>query len=354
MPKKAKELEALAVSKLKAPGLHMVGVVAGLGLQVSATGARSWVLRAMVGGKRRDIGLGGYPDVTLAGAREKARQYRESIDQGKNPIDERRAAKSALQAAVSAALYFEDAAAQYITANEAEWRNAKHAQQWRNTLEKYAYPVIGRVLVGDIGLPQILAVLNPIWTTKTETATRVRGRMEAVLDWAIASQYRAGPNPARWRGHLDKILAKPSKVAKRKHHTALPLADLGAFMARLRAMEGSAARALEFAILTATRSGEVRGATWSEIDLDAAIWEVPAERMKAQKKHKVPLSDAALAILKAIERPDDAKPTDLVFPAPRGGTYSDMSLLAVTRRMKVAAVPISTYQVQATVVPNFK
>ncbi|MDP3612071.1 MAG: site-specific integrase, partial [Rubrivivax sp.] len=218
----------------------------------------------------------------------------------------------------------------------AGWKNAKHAQQWENTLAQHAYPVLGDVLVRDVKLPQVLAVIEPIWTTTNETAVRLRGRMELVLDWATARGLRDGTNPARWRGHLDKLLAKPSKVNNREHHAALPVGDVGAFMARLRSAEGMGARALEFAILTAARSGEVRGATWAEIDADAKVWTVPGARMKAGKEHRVPLSDAALALLAALPQ---GKPDALVFRAPRGGALSDMTLTAVLRRMDVPAVP---------------
>ena len=336
MGRKADELGALAVSRLTAPGLHFVGGVSGLALQISASGARSWVLRAMVGGKRRDMGLGGFPDVTLAGARGAAREARAKIKAGIDPIAEGRAARSALRASVAAAITFELASRQYIEAHEPGWRNAKHAQQWRNTLETYANPVIGGVLVRDVALPQVLAVLEPIWREKTETASRLRGRIESVLDWATARGYRDGLNPARWRGHLDTLLPAPRKVAKSDHHAALPVSELGAFMRALRNQEGMGARALEFAILTAARSGEVRGATWEEIERNAAVWKVPASRMKAGKEHRVPLSPAALALLRAVPR---MAGTDLVFPAPRGGLLSDMTLTAVLRRMGVAAVP---------------
>jgi len=336
MPKKAKELGPLEVSKLSTPGLHPVGSVAGLAMQITETGARSWILRVMIAGKRRDMGLGGFPDVTLAGAKQAARTAREKIKAGIDPIAETRAARSALRAALAAALHFEDAADQYITAQEAGWRNAKHVAQWRSTLKTYAYPVIGRVLVRDIDLPQVLAVLNPIWTSKTETAKRIRGRIESVLDWATVRKYREGLNPARWRGHLDKVLAKPSKIAEENHHAALRFVEIGAFMVKLRAMAGIAPRALEFAILTAARSGEVRGATWAEIDLEAATWTIPAARMKAEREHIVPLSRAVLKLLKEQPR-EDKQP--LVFPALRGGMLSDMALTAVTRRMEVNAVP---------------
>lgn len=336
MGKKAKELPPLAVSRLTAPGLHFVGGVAGLALQVLPTGGRTWVLRAMIGGKRRDMGLGGYPDVTLAGARESARRARELIRDGKDPIVEARAAASALRASRAKDMTFEQAAKAYIAAHEPGWRNAKHAQQWQNTLATYAYPVIGSLLARDVELAHVLAILKPIWAEKTETATRLRGRLEQILDWAAARGHREGLNPARWRGHLDKLLARPSKVASVEHHTALPYAEIGAFMQRLSAASGTGARALEFAILTAARSGEVRGVTWPEIDLKSALWTVPGVRMKTGREHRVPLSAAAVALLKDLPRIDG---TDLVFPAPRGGVLSDMTLTAVVRRMKVSAVP---------------
>lgn len=336
MPKIARELSALAVKHLKAPGLHFVGGVPGLALQVSPTGGRSWVLRAMVGGKRRDMGLGGFPEVTLADARDKAKTARKQIDGNVDPINARAEGKAALRNSVAIRITFSEAAKEYIAANEASWRNAKHCQQWRNSLETYANPVIGKLSLREIDLPHILKILEPIWQEKTETATRLRGRIEQVLDWGTVRGYRDGLNPARWRGHLDKILAKPQKLAKVKHHASLPWAEIGDFMTRLRQAEGMGARALEFAILTASRSGEVRGATWDEIDLEAGEWNIPAGRMKAAKAHRVPLSSAAVALLKAL--PPMAGNAN-VFPAPRGGQLSDMTLTAVLRRMKVDVVP---------------
>ena len=336
MPKKAKERSALEVQRLKTPGLHAVGVVAGLHLQVLPSGARSWVLRVVIGGKRRDMGLGGYPDVTLAGAREKARAARETIAQGIDPIAARVAAKSALAASRGSAITFKDAAERFIEAKAGEWKNAKHCQQWTNTLETYAEPVIGSMQVRDIGLPHIIKILDPIWTSKTETASRVRARLESVLDWATVRGYRHGDNPARWKGHLDKILAKPGKVTKVEHHPALPIDQIANFMLALRQRHGITARALEVLILTATRSGEVRGACWEEFDLDAGLWTIPAGRMKAGREHRIPLSARVLAILNALPRLAEV---ELVFPAPRGGVLSDMSLTAVTRRMGIAAVP---------------
>jgi integrase len=340
MPKLAKELGALEVSRIAKPGMHFVGGVQGLALHVTKTGARSWVFRVVIADKRREMGLGNYPGVTLAKAREKARDARELIRQGIDPIERQQAAQSALRAAVAAALTFKDCAGKYIEAHEAGWKNTKHGQQWRNTLAQHAYPHMGELLVRDVGLSHVLAALEPIWRTKTETASRLRGRIELVLDWATARGYRDGLNPARWRGHLDKLLPAPGKVQRGAHHPALPVSDVGAFMVQLRAAEGMGARALEFVILTAARSGEVRGATWAEIDRNAKTWTVPAERMKAGKEHRIPLSAAALDLLDRVAAmPKTAESGDLVFPAPRGAPLSDMTLSAVLRRMGVPAVP---------------
>ncbi|HEY8710914.1 MAG TPA: integrase arm-type DNA-binding domain-containing protein [Burkholderiaceae bacterium] len=335
MPRKSKELSALEVARLAEPGLHFVGGVAGLAMQVQPSGARSWVLRFSVAGKRREMGLGGFPDVTLADARRRAREEREKADKGTDPIAERKAAASQLRAERARAFTFKASALAYIEAHEPGWRNAKHADQWRNTLAS-TYPAIGAMQVRDVGLPQVLKVLEPIWRTKTETASRLRGRIESVLDWATARGYRDGLNPARWKGHLDHLLPAPGKIMKTGHHAAVAVGEVGAFMQALRAQPGVGARALEFVILTAARSGEVRGATWSEVDLDAAMWTVPGERMKAGKEHRVPLSGAALELLRQLPR---MAGTDLVFPAPRGGVMSDMTLVAVVRRMEVDAVP---------------
>lgn len=349
MPRKAPELSALQVSRLKTPGLHAVGGVSGLHLQVTENyrpaargepeaGARTWVLRFVspITGRRRDMGLGGFPDVTLATARDKARAARAKVDDGIDPIEERRETRSALRATAAAAKTFAECVTGYVDAKSAEWRSDKHRQQWTNTLEQYANPTIGKLLVRDVTLAHVLKILEPIWTTKTETASRVRGRIESVLNWATVRGYRSGDNPARWRGHLDKLLPAPTKVSKVEHHAALDVKELPAFMAALREQNGMGARALEFAILTAARSGEVRGATWPEFDLDAGVWTVPGERMKAGKEHRVPLSPAALKLLSALPRIEG---TELVFPSPTGKTLSDMTLTAVMRRMKADAVP---------------
>ncbi|HKJ94071.1 MAG TPA: integrase arm-type DNA-binding domain-containing protein, partial [Gammaproteobacteria bacterium] len=297
MPKRARELTAIEVKRLARPGFHAVGGVAGLLLQVKppATeegppGARSWVLRTMVGGKRRAFGLGAYPEVSLASARDKAREVKEQIRQGVDPAAERRAAQRALRAAQVKALTFDEAARKCHEARAAEFRSAKHRKDWISSLERYASPVIGDLPVGEVTMPHILRVLEPIWQTRTETATRVRQRIETVLTWATVSGLRSGENPARWEGNLKEVLPNPSKITRVQHHRALPWQEVGTFMVALRKREGMAARALEFLILTAARSGEVRGATWSVIDLRVRLWTVPAERIKAGRIHKVPLS----------------------------------------------------------------
>lgn len=340
MPKRARELSALEVRRL-GPGVHAVGGVAGLYLSVGDGGASSWTLRAMVGTRRREIGLGPFPETTLAMAREKARAAKEAIRQGRDPVEERRAARAALVAAQQR-MTFATATDTYLALRESEFRNPKHAAQWRTTLETYAHPVIGNVPVADVELGHVVAVLEPIWTTKTETASRVRGRMESVLSWATVAGHRQGDNPARWRGHLDQVFPAPSKVSRVSHFAALPFADLPAFVGALRERPGIAARALEFAILTAARSGEVRGATWDEIDLEAALWTIPGERMKAGKEHTVPLSDQALTLLKGLDR---LVGCDLVFPGMRGGTLSDASLTAVLKRM---SVPVTVHGFRST------
>lgn len=336
MPKRAPELTALQVQRITSKGFNSVGGVSGLGLYVSPGGARSWVLRYHVDGKRREMGLGPFPDVTLAQAREKARAERDKLDKGHDPIAMRDAERRANAAARATQMTFKTAAGKLMASLQAGWKNEKHGKQWEATLTTYAYPLIGELDVRDIGLPHVLQVLEPIWHAKNETASRVRGRVEAVLDWATVGGYREGPNPARWKGHLEYKLAKPSKVAKVEHHAALPVADVGAFMSQLRQQAGTGARALEFAILTATRSGEVRGAVWDEFDLDAAMWVIPKERMKAGREHRVPLSPAALALVKSMPK---VAGSPYVFAAPRGGMLSDMTLSAVMRRMKVDAVP---------------
>ena len=329
MPKRAIELGAVQIRRL-GPGFHAVGGVAGLAISIKDTGASSWVLRTRVGGKRHDIGLGPYPEVGIAKARERAAEVKEKIRQGIDPIAEKRALHAALKADRGRTRTFEQCTDAFLKRKTAEFSNAKHAAQWRTTIETYANPTIGKLPVDHIALGHITRVLEPIWSEKTETATRLRQRIEAVLDYAIASGYRSGSNPAAWKGNLDAILPKPQKLKKVKHHAALPVDSMHDFWKRLKDQKGMGAKALSFAILTAARSGEVRGATWSEIDLKGKTWTIPEERMKAGQKHVVPLSPAAVKLLEALPRDNE-----LVFPAPRGGKLSDVTLLAVLRRMEV-------------------
>lgn len=335
MPKRARELSALEVRRITRPGMHTVGGVAGLMVQVQDSGAKSWVLRISVGGKRRHLGLGPFPEVTLAHARDEARRIKAQVRQGVDPIAERRAAQNALRAAHTRALTFAQAARRCHGAKAGEFRNAKHAKEWLASLENHAFPVIGSRPVADIELPEVLAVLEPIWRDKTETATRLRQRIEAILSWAAVSGYRSGENPARWAGNLKEVLPSPAKIAKVRHHRAVPWHEIPEFMVALREREGMAARALEFLILTAARSGEVRGAQWSEFDLRGRVWTVPGERIKAGKQHRVPLSADALAIVEGLPRMEG---NDYVFPGTRGA-LSDMTLGAVLKRMGVDAVP---------------
>jgi integrase len=336
MPKKAKEFSALDVKRLIKPGRYAVGVIPGLLFVVKPSGARSWVLRVVVGNKRRNIGLGGYPEISLAKARERAREAKELIMQGIDPVEQKKAIKAALRASQNGRLTFTEASRKCHEKKLFEFRNKKHSKQWISTIEKYAFPIIGNMAVEDIKLSHILQILQPIWTDKTETATRLRQRLEQVFNWATISGYRRGDNPARWKGHLEAILPIPNKIKKVRHMPALPWKDIGAFMAELRKREGIGARALEFIILTACRSGEVRLATWDEIDFGAKIWIIPAERTKTHNEHKIPLVNEALNLLMNLPRFQGSK---LIFTAPRGGPLSDMSISAVCKRMNVKAVP---------------
>ena len=330
MGSKAKELSALAVQRLTAPGMHAVGGVAGLYLCVSPSGSRSWIARVNVDGKRREMGLGSFPDVSLSIAREKARAARSDTTMGIDPVAHRKEARSARQALKATQKTFADCAKAYIEAHSDSWRNAKHRAQWPSTFETYVYPTMGTVMVGEVTQAHVMAVLLPIWKTKTQTAIRLRGRIEQVLAWATAAGFRQGDNCARWAGLLDQLLPAPGKVSEPRHHPAVRVDDMPAFIKALRQHDGLSPKALEFVVLTAARSGEVRGATWAEIDLEAAVWTVPKERMKAGKEHRVPLNTQAIKLLEAMPRIEG---TELVFPAPRGGQLSDMALTALTRRM---------------------
>ena len=336
MPRKlSNALTPLTVKNAK-PGRHADG--GGLHLLVKETGARSWVYRFMLNGKARDLGLGaaGPDGISLADARDLAAAHRLKVKAGIDPLAERQQeaaqALAETQAAQIAGKTFKAVAEDYIAANEASWRNDKHRQQWRNTLSSYVYPVMGELPVAAITTAHVLTILEPIWQAKPETASRIRGRIETVLDAAKAREFRHGENPARWRGHLAQILPARSRLT-RGHHKAMPYDAIPAFAGALRSREAMAALALEFVILTATRTSEVLGATWGEVDLDKAIWTIPAARMKAGKEHRVPLSPRAVEILEAV------KPRDKgwLFPAVKGGKLSGMAMSMLLRRMKVDA-----------------
>jgi integrase len=313
----------------------------GLYLQVTPGQSKQWVHRFMLGGKARHMGLGPYPAVGLADARAKVADADRMRASKVDPLAARRdAAASAAQAAQAAAgrHTFQAVADIYIAAHEASWRNAKHRQQWTNTLTAYVHPKMGALPVESIGTGEVMTVLEPIWHAKPETASRVRGRIEAILDYATARGWRQGENPARWRGHMANLLPKRSKVRAVVHHAACPWQEVGAFMADLEAREGMAALALRFLILTAARTSEVTGARWSEIDLTAKVWTVPASRMKAGREHRVPLSDEALAILAAVAPLRDAHdPSALVFPARADRPLSAMAFAMLLRRMNPEA-----------------
>lgn len=324
------KLTALAVSRQTKPGMYGDG--GGLWLQVTASGAKSWLFRFVspITGKRREMGLGAVASCPLSEARERARDARQAVNAGRDPVEERKAQRVADRVEAARGMTFADCAAAYIEAHRAGWKNEKHASQWGNTLTTYAGPVIGGLPVASVDMGLILRVLEPIWTTKTETASRLRGRIEAVLDWATVRGYRAGDNPARWKGLLDKVLPPPAKVQKVEHHAALPYGEVFDFMRDLEARDGFAALGLRFLILTACRSGEVRGATWDEIDLDAAVWTIPAERMKAGKEHRVPLSGAAVSLLKGLPR---LAGVPLVFPSAKDAALSENAFSALLKRM---------------------
>lgn len=335
MPRKAKDLTAIEVARLRHPGSRgnvtfAVGNVAGLLLQCTPTGARTWLLRTMVGTKRREIGIGGYPDVPLADAVRIAREAKEKIRQGIDPVEDRKAARAALAAQQARGLTFSDAVDRYLAAKLDAFKNAKHRQQWENTLKTYALPELGPMLVSEITVQDVLRVLELLWREKTETASRLRGRIEAVLSWATVAGHRSGDNPAAWRGNLKELLPAPTKIAKETNQPALQLDDATRWFKALRSRQGTGSRALEFAAQTACRSQEVRGATWDEIDLEKALWIIPASRMKMGKEHRVPLSPVTVTLLRALPRMAD---NSLVFPAVKGGQLSDMALSATMRRL---------------------
>ena len=329
MARQTERLGALQVAKLEKPGYYCDG--AGLYLQVSKSGSKSWIMRYTLGGKPCEMGLGSYTTFTLAEARQRATAQRKLLADGVDPLAKKHGDLLVKRMADANIITFDKAAAAFIQANSPAWRNAKHGDQWRNTLATYASPVIGALPVSKIETAHVLRILSPIWATKTETATRVRGRIEKILDWAKVQGYRTGDNPAAWRGHLSEVLPTPSKVADAGHHAALPWAEIGAFMVALRAAQGAGARAMELIILTATRTSEVLNAKWSEFDLDAGMWIIPKERMKGFREHRVPLSAAALAVLETAK--EESTGGEYVFTGRKQAALSNMACLATLKRM---------------------
>jgi len=341
MARQAKRLSAIKVKKLTTPGWYPDGL--GLYLQVSPSGSKSWVYRYYTNGKEKRTGLGSYTIISLEEARRKADAKRKLVHEGVDPIAHKKAAKT--QAALDEAkgITFRECASSYIESHRAGWSNKKHANQWANTLETYAYPVMGNLSIQDIDVSCVIRTLEPIWNTKTETATRVRQRIEAVIDWAKARDYREGDNPARWKGHLDKLLPNPSKIRKVEHHNALPYIEMSSFFRLLRSKESMAASALSFIILTATRSGEARGARVEEIDFQSKTWTIPAERMKAKREHKVPLSDEAINVLKEVS---NQQMNGYIFPGSKGN--APVTEAAIRKLLKAEQPGVTTHGFRST------
>jgi integrase len=322
-------LTAKRVERTKRPGRYRDGTVKGLLLQISDSGAKSWVLRYMLDGRERMMGLGSAADFSLKEARDRARSARQLLADGVDPLDAKLQRKAEAKAAAAKAMTFAEAARQYFDQHQQKWTSASHRDQFMASLKTYAFPVIGHQDVAAISIADVLRVIEPIWTTKNVTADRVRNRIENVLDWCTVRTHRSGDNPASWKGRLDQILPILGKI--KQHHAALPYAALPAFMAELRAQEGIAARTLEFIILTAARTGEALGARWSEIDLNAATWTVPAERIKGKREHKVPLAPQALKLLRELPR-EEGNP--LIFIGSRaGGRLGSMTLQRLLKHM---------------------
>jgi integrase len=325
------KLSARDVERAKSAGyLHDGG---GLYLQITETGARSWVYRFALSGRRRDMGLGAYPATSLATARSLATGARALVAAGSDPIAAREAERARQRVQAARGVTWAKAAEQFIEAHRPTWRNAKHAQQWTNTLEKYASPVVGTLALAEIDTGHITRILDPIWHTKPETASRVRGRVERVLDWCKVRGYRTGENPARWRGHLDQVYPAKGKVRKVRHHPAVPIDDLPAVYAGLKASTGVAAKAVRYCILTAARPSEGAQARWPEIDRPGALWTVPADRMKAHKDHRAPLSGEALEILAELIEVRTRRDGH-VFPGHKGG--KPVSLTAMSKALRTA------------------
>ena len=332
------------VEKLSVVGTHADGK--GLYLQVAGTGTKSWLYRYQLAGRRRNMGLGGYPAMTLSQARKKKNDYQMRVKAGIDPLEEKRKSKEQGTAdrreQAALLMTFSRCAEEYIEAKRSGWKNRKHAQQWENTLATYADPVIGDMPVKQIESEHILEVLQPIWLDKTETANRVRNRIELVLDYATTLKHRTGDNPGRWRGNLSNLLPSPSKVKEVKHHTALHYDDMPEFMANLSNAKGLGSRALILTILAATRTSETLKATWSEFDLEKGIWTIPKSRMKAGKEHRIPLSKPAVILLKKL---GPAEGPVFVFPGAKKNSHlSNMSMTTVLRRMKRGDVTVHGFR----------
>ena len=359
MPKIAKLLSSVEVNRLNRVGWHAVGGVAGLLLQIRKSTqkggslSRSWILRIYIGNKRKPIGLGSFPQVSLAEARVRAKKIIFDVQQGIDPVANKKALRSQLMLAELSNKSFKTCAEEYMKAHAQDYRNEKHRKQWDATLQTYTYPIIGNLLVSDIKMHHVLEVLlqkttdkngqvAQFWYIKTETAKRILGRIKKVMDYAIVNEYRTGINPAQWTGYLDTLLPSPTKVTKKKHYPAIPYSEIGDFMDKLRAHEGISAKALEFLILTGVRSGSVRMAKWSEINFSQNLWVIPVEHTKTQEEHRVPLSPQTMKLLRSL---DSSSESSIVFPSPRGGILSDASLSAFMRDMRksgelgVEAVP---------------
>ena len=329
MARQLAKLPAVNLRKLKA-GMHGDG--GGLYLQVTASGARTWIFRFKApNGRTREMGLGSLNTISLAEARDTARECRKLCRDRIDPIEQRQARLAATRIESAKMMTFDACAERYIAAQRPGWRNAKHANQWPITLATYVSPVFGKVPVNAVDVGLVMRAVEPIWHEKPETASRVRGRIEAVLDWAAARGYRQGDNPARWRGHLENLLPARARVRRVKHHAALPYTEIGQFMDKLRRQEGVAAQALEAAILTAARTNEIVGARWDELKFHEKLWTIPATRMKAGKEHRIPLTEPLLAILEAMRA---IRVSDFVFPGGKADKpLSNMAMAMVLRRI---------------------
>jgi integrase len=335
-------LSNFRVERAKRPGMYADG--GGLYLRVAEGGSKQWIFRYVINGRLRDMGIGPEHTLTLAEARERATAARKLRLDGIDPIEHKRAQRAAQQAADAKAMTFKQCAEGYIRDNEAEWTNPKHRYEWSSTLSRYVYPVLGNLPVATIDTPLVLKVVKPLWERAPETASRVRGRIENVLGWATVHHYRTGDNPARWRGLLEHALPARNKVAKVKHLAALPYAQAALFMAKVRQDTRVAARCLEFIALTAARVGEAVTATWNEINFADRVWTVPAERMKADKEHRIPLPDAALAVLKAMQT---IRQSDYVFPGQRNAhAVGANSVLRVAK--EASGLDITTHGLRST------